>query len=203
MKKAFILAISIAVLFAFTTAGCKQEAKGGDATDQVKNEEDVDLEESEEEAPTQASPLKQASGDIEDLTISIDYGSPAVKGRVIWGELEGYGKVWRAGANETTSIEFSSDVIVNGNPLPAGKYGFFLIPIDGEAWVAIFNEEWSQELHGSWGAFGYKQEKDVLRIDVTPEWVKESLERLEYTVNDTGFTFAWEKARIKFEIIPK
>jgi len=203
MKKAFILAISIAILFAFTTAGCKQEAKGGDATSQVTNEEDVVDEENEGEEPTQASPRKQASGNIGEITISIDYGSPAVKGRKIWGELEGYGKVWRAGANETTSIEFGADVMVNGNSLPAGKYGFFLIPIEGEAWVAIFNEEWSQELHGSWGAFGYKQEKDVLRVDVKPEWVKESTERLEYTVNDSGFIFAWEKARIKFEIASK
>ena len=202
MKKAFILAISIAILFAFTTAGCKQEAKGGDATSEIKSEEEVSTE-NEEDAPPQASPRKQASDNIGDLAISIDYGSPAVKGRVIWGELEGYGKVWRAGANETTSIEFSADVMVNGNPLPAGKYGFFLIPIEGEAWVAIFNEEWSQELHGSWGAFGYKQEKDVLRVDVTPEWVKESMERLEYTVNDSGFAFAWEKARINFEITSK
>jgi len=202
MKKAFILAISIAILFAFTTAGCKQEAKGGDTTSEIKSEEEVSTE-NEEDAPPQASPRKQASDNIGDLAISIDYGSPAVKGRVIWGELEGYGKVWRAGANETTSIEFSADVMVNGNPLPAGKYGFFLIPIEGEAWVAIFNEEWSQELHGSWGAFGYKQEKDVLRVDVTPEWVKESMERLEYTVNDSGFAFAWEKARINFEITSK
>ena len=151
-------------------------------------------------AQNQASPRKQSSGKVDGVTINIDYGSPGVKGRKIWGGLESYGKVWRAGANETTSVEFSADVTVNGKPIPAGKYGFFLIPNENETWVAIFNEEWSRELHGAWGAFGYKSEKDVLRLDVTPEWSEDVMERLEYKVVDKGFDFGWEKARIKFEV---
>ena len=194
----------IIIMLAFVSISCKQEAKGKDITSQVGSSEAIEIDTNESaEEPVQASPRKQSSGDVDGVTISIDYGSPAVKDRTIWGELEGYGKVWRAGANETTAIEFNADVMVNGKFLPAGKYGFFLIPIEGEAWIAIFNEDWSQELHGAWGAFGYKQEKDVLRIDVTPDWEKESMERLEYTVSKKGFDFGWEKARIKFEITSK
>ena len=148
----------------------------------------------------QASPRKQASGEVDGVSVNIDYGSPSVKGREIWGGLEPYGKVWRAGANETTSIEFTDDVTVNGKSLPAGKYGFFIIPHEEGEWIVIFNEEWSRELHGAWGAFGYKQEKDVLRLDVMPEWSKENMESLEYKVEGDMVKFGWEKLRITLEI---
>ena len=151
-------------------------------------------------AMDQASPRKKASGEIDGVTVNIDYGSPSVKGREIWGGLEPYGKVWRAGANETTNFEFSDDVTINGKSLPAGKYGFFIIPDEEGDWVVIFNEEWSRELHGAWGAFGYKQEKDVLRLDIKPEWSKENMESLEYKIVEDEVKFGWEKLRITLNI---
>lgn len=148
------------------------------------------------------SPRKQAAGHIGDVKVVVDYGSPGVKRRKIWGKLEPYGKVWRAGANETTSIEFSKDVKINGTDVPAGKYGFYLIPNENEDWIAIFNTDWSREKHSAWGAYNYTPEHDVVRVKVTPEWAKKNQERLTYTVEDDGIHFAWAKARLTIPVEP-
>lgn len=71
-----------------------------------------------------ASPPATATGKIKDATITIAYSSPSVKGRKIWGGLESYDKVWRAGANEATTFETDKNITVQGKPLPAGKYSF-------------------------------------------------------------------------------
>ena len=123
------------------------------------------------------------------------YGSPRVRDRVIWGNLVPYDAVWRAGANETTALELTKDVEIQGQTISAGTYGFFIIPKKDEPWVIILNEEWSKELHDAWGAFNYKEEKDVARFEVTPEWNSKSLEALMYSVNDEEVVFQWEKAR--------
>lgn len=202
MRKVSLVMLALVFLSAFSMTGCKHEAKGEESNTDSK-ELTATTENSEEEAPVQASPRKQSTGEVDGVTVSIDYGSPSVKGRTIWGGLESYGKVWRAGANETTSVEFSADVTVNGESLPAGKYGFFLIPMEKGSWMAVFNEEWSRELHGAWGAFSYKQEKDVLRIDVNPVWADDVMESLQYKVVKSGFEFGWEKARLNFEVKAK
>src|SRR5690606_11501461 len=75
-----------------------------------------------------ASPAETVSGKINAATVTIHYSSPSVKGRKVFGELEPYGKVWRAGANEATTFETDKAIQVEGKPLPAGKYSFFLIP---------------------------------------------------------------------------
>ena len=205
MKKVLVSLLSCSILLSVAFTGCRQVAKGEDSDSEAQPEESVEITEiaEEGETPVQASPRKQSTGKIDGITVNVDFGSPSVKGRKIWGGLEGYEKVWRAGANQTTSIEFSGDVTVNGKALPAGKHAFFLIPYEEDAWIAIFNEEWSQEEHGAWGAFGYKQEKDVLRIDVTPDWSDEVMESLEYKVVKDGIEFGWEKARIKLLVKSK
>ena len=78
----------------------------------------------------QKSPRLQAKGTVNGANIVIDYGAPSVKGRTIWGGLEKYGAVWRAGANENTTIAFSHDAKVNGQQLPAGTYGLHIIPFE-------------------------------------------------------------------------
>jgi hypothetical protein len=72
--------------------------------------------------------------------ITVDYSSPGVKGRKIWGDLVPYGKIWRTGANEVTSITFSNPVKINGNELPAGNYGIHTIPGENE-WEIIFSKD--------------------------------------------------------------
>jgi len=143
----------------------------------------------------QKSPRKQVEGTIGDVNISIDYGAPSVKGRKIWGGLEKYDVVWRAGANENTTVTFDSDVKVAGESLPAGKYGFFIIPRESGEWVVIFNKK-----NDAWGAYSYSEEEDALRVELTPEMVEENQEELMYAVGSDGILFGWEKARLNIPV---
>lgn len=173
-----------------------------DSTDVVT--ETVDTTTAEEETPKPLkSPRRQSTGEVDGVQIDIDYGSPYVKERVIWGELVPYGKIWRAGANEATAITFGSDVMIDGSAIPAGTYALFIIPKENADWTIVLNEEWSKEIHGVWGAYDHKPDKDVLRFDVTPTFSEDNLESLTYTVTETGVTFAWEKATFSFEVTAK
>jgi Protein of unknown function (DUF2911) len=98
---------------------------------------------------------------ITDITIS--YHRPLVKGRKVWGGLVPYGQVWRAGANENTTIEFSDPVTIEGNPLPKGIYGLHTIP-GADEWTVIFSKNST-----SWGSFTYDQAEDALRVTVKPQ----------------------------------
>ncbi|PQA90875.1 hypothetical protein B0A69_19265 [Chryseobacterium shigense] len=142
-----------------------------------------------------ASPAATATGKIKDATITIAYSSPSVKGRTIWGGLEAYDKVWRAGANEATTFETDKDITVQGKKLPAGKYSFFLIPKQSGTWTAIFNKEPKQ-----WGAYKYEQAKDALRVDVKTKALPATQEALVYKVNSNGFTMDWDKISVPVEI---
>ncbi len=146
--------------------------------------------------------------------ITIDYSRPGVKGRKIWGELVPYGMApgnkeskgkpfpWRAGANENTTIEFNKDVLIEGNRLPAGKYGIFMIPSEKD-WVIIFSKNDS-----AWGSFSYNQTEDALRINVTPVEAPH-IEWLMYGFDDLAGTSAtvylwWDNLKVPFKIaLPK
>ena len=141
------------------------------------------------------SPRKETTGNVNGVNVTIDYGSPSVKGRKIWGELEKYGKVWRAGANATTSIAIDKDVKIQGESLSAGKYAFFIIP-DENKWTIIFNRDWDE-----WGAYNYDSSQDVLRLEVLPDWNKETSERLVYSISENGLTLSWERVRITLDIL--
>lgn len=153
----------------------------------------------DEEAPAETveeppSPRKESTGVANGINIVVDYGSPAVKSRKIWGGLEDYGKVWRAGANATTSVSFDKNALINGESLEAGKYALFIIPEEDE-WTVIFNKDWDE-----WGAFAYDEAKDVLRIKTKPIWAEEVQERLEYKISESSLDFAWEKVRISLDV---
>lgn len=148
-----------------------------------------------QETKKPASPPTTATGKIKDATITIAYSSPSVKGRTIWGGLEAYNKVWRAGANEATTFETDKDITVQGKPLPAGKYSFFLIPKESGTWTAIFNKEPKQ-----WGAFKYEEAKDALRVDVKTKALPTRQENLVYKINNNGFTMDWDKISVPVEI---
>lgn len=145
------------------------------------------------------SPLSKVHQRIGLTDVTFTFGSPGVKDRTIWGELVPYDKVWRAGANEATTIEFSSDVKLNGNDVPAGKYSFFTIPSKGE-WTIILNKTAEQ-----WGAYRYDQNEDLLRFKVTPKQTEQFFERLKYCFRDVTdekatAALAWEKLMVPFEI---
>jgi hypothetical protein len=109
--------------------------------------------------------------------ITINYHRPLVKGRKIWGSIVPYGQVWRAGANENTTIEFSDPVSIEGKPLAKGTYGLHMIPNENE-WTVIFSKNTS-----AWGSFTYNQAEDALRVTVKPE-AAEMKEALAYEVDN-------------------
>jgi len=130
--------------------------------------------------------------------VSIDYSSPGVKGRKIFGELVPFGEVWRTGANEVTSITFSNPVKVNGNDLPAGTYGIHIIPGESE-WEIIFSKDTKVD-----GSSTYDPAKDALRIKVKPE-DHAFMERMTFlftdvTDNSANVNLAWDKLIVPFKI---
>lgn len=143
------------------------------------------------------SPLKQLKGSIENLVLTLTYGSPSVKGRVIWGDLVPYQEVWRSGANEATTFEVSADVMIGEQRLPAGKYALFTIPGEQD-WTLIFNTVADQ-----WGAYQYDETKDALRVKVMPETSETASETLEFSVeNGNTVILSWEKIRVPFTVSP-
>jgi hypothetical protein len=130
--------------------------------------------------------------------ITITYHRPEVGGREIWGKTVPYGKVWRAGANENTTITFSDDVSVEGKPLLAGTYGLHTIP-DKDQWTIIFSKNST-----SWGSFSYDEKEDALRVTTKPHAV-ESFEVLTYVFDDVKpdsavATLRWEKLAVPIHI---
>lgn len=140
-----------------------------------------------------ASPRDSVSAIVNGATITINYGSPSVKGRKIWGDLVPYDAVWRTGANEATRFTTDKDINVEGKTLPAGTYGFFAIP-GKSSWTIIFNSVARQ-----WGAFKYDSSKDVLRVTVTPQTIAKH-ERLIYTIDANGFNLIWDELKVPVSI---
>ena len=129
----------------------------------------------------QKSPKKEVTGKIGESTLTVNYSAPSVKGRVIWGELVPFNKVWRAGANENTTITFNKDILVKAKKVPAGKYGLFIIPIDGEEWTVIFSKK-----NDAWGSNGYDEANDLIRFNVKPTTVDQNEELMTFAVNKKG-----------------
>jgi hypothetical protein len=157
---------------------------------------------------------------VTDVTIT--YSRPAVKGRKIWGDppagaaggtatlddartrmkdapIVPFGHVWRTGANEATVFEVSDGVLINGQPLAAGRYSLHTLPTKDE-WTIIFNSN-----AGQWGSFSYDEKKDVLRVKAKPQMLPESQELLTYTFdpvtdNSAQVNIRWEKAVVPFTV---
>ena len=144
------------------------------------------------------SPNATVSQTVGITHITIDYSSPGVKNRTIWGELVPFGEVWRTGANEVTSITFDDPVKINGSELPAGTYGIHTIPGETE-WEIIFSKDTEVDAGSN-----YDTEKDALRIKVKPE-AAPFIERMIFiftntTDNKTTVNLWWEKLRVSFDI---
>ncbi len=128
------------------------------------------------------------------VNVEINYGTPGVKDRKIWGELVPYNKIWRTGANEATTIEFSKPILIEGNKIPAGKYSLFTIPGITE-WTIILNKVADQ-----WGTYKYNKEEDLIRFKVKP--IKnEHQERLNFSIEyvdsyKANIIFKWEKIEL-------
>src|SRR4051812_46594355 len=136
------------------------------------------------------SPPDSAMGTVAGAHITIKYSSPAVKGRKIWGALVPYDSVWRAGANEATTFETDKDIKVQGQNLPAGKYGLFAVPGQSN-WTIVFNKVPNQ-----WGAFKYDMSQDQLRVTTKPRKSASMNERLKYRITSNGFSLMWENLEV-------
>lgn len=145
------------------------------------------------------SPPATATGKINGATITINYSSPAVKGRKIWGGLVPYGQVWRAGANEATIFETDKDIKVEGKPLPAGKYSLYAIAGENE-WTIIFNSETGQWGVKRTGETTREAAKDKLTIKVKPHKSAKMNERLAYEVTNKGFALRWENVEVPVSV---
>jgi tetratricopeptide (TPR) repeat protein len=163
-------------------------------------------------APSGGNKKASVSEQIGLTQVTIHYDRPGVKGREgkIWGQLvpagftdQGFGSSkaapWRAGSNENTTIEFTSDVKINGQPLPAGRYGFF-IAYDPNESILIFSRNST-----SWGSFFYDDKEDVLRVNIRPVALDKSVEWLKYefsdeTANSAIVSLQWEKLSFPFKV---
>jgi hypothetical protein len=145
------------------------------------------------------SPPATAAGKIGDATITIDYSSPSVKGRKIFGGLLPYGKIWRAGANEATTFQTDKDLIVEGKKLPAGKYSFFATPGENE-WTIFFNSETGQGGTKKDGTANMDPAKTVLSVVVKPKKLTDLTEKLTYSVLSTGVDLRWENSDVFISI---
>ena len=130
--------------------------------------------------------------------ITINYHRPLVNGRQIWGKVVPYGQVWRAGANENTTITFTDPVTIEGQPLDKGTYGMHMIPGESQ-WTVIFSKD-----AAAWGSFSYKQEDDALRVTVKPHPTGD-YDALTYDFDDpkpdsTVVTMSWDKVAVPFKV---
>ena len=140
-----------------------------------------------------------ATGKIGEANVTINYHSPGLRGRTVWGGLVPYNEVWVTGAHNATNIEIDKDFIVAGTSIPKGKYALFTIP-GKEEWTIIINKNWEQHLTDD-----YLQKEDVVRIKVKPDQLNEKVERLQYFIEDNkngkgSIAVAWEKVKVKFYI---
>jgi hypothetical protein len=136
---------------------------------------------------------------IGGVHVHIDYSSPGVKGRIIWGGLVPYDQVWVAGAHKATSVDFSGDVIVGDKPVSKGKYAIFAIP-GKEIWTIVLNKKWDQHLTDE-----YSDKEDVLRIQVKPEVSNKKVERLSYQVIPEDGTkgkisLSWDSVQVSIPV---
>lgn len=143
------------------------------------------------------SPRKQLKGTVDGVDVTINYGSPAVNERTIYGDLVPYGKVWRTGANEATRITFGQDVMVGeeGTMLTAGTYSLFTMPTDRDNWTIIFNKTADQ-----WGAYDYSEDDDAARVRGTATSISSPAERMDFAVEGNEIELMWSDLKVSFPV---
>jgi len=148
------------------------------------------------------SPAASASCELgTGKTVKTDYSSPRVKGRKIYGDLVPFGQVWRTGANEATTFVTSSDIVVGGTNVPAGKYTIFTVP-NADKWSLVISKG-----TGEWGTQYPGQDKDLARVDMKVSKLSSPLENftISYEKSGSGCTMNldWETTRASLDIKAK
>ncbi|MBI1316501.1 DUF2911 domain-containing protein [bacterium] len=137
------------------------------------------------------SPAREARGMVDGVEVVIQYNAPSVKGRKIFGGLVPFGEVWRTGANENTTIEFKEALKVGDQIVKPGKYGLFTIPGE-KTWTWILNVD-----NNNWGAYKYKQNRDVMRQVADATTASESTEQMTFLVDDSGIELRWANTSVR------
>jgi len=139
------------------------------------------------------SPAVTASGKIDGVTVTVNYGQPSARGRKIMGALVPYGKIWRTGANATTSIEFSDAVKIDGKAVAKGKYGLYTIPGESE-WTIMINKDIK------WGSDEYTEKQDVVRVKAKPAKTASFVEAFTIAVEKNMVVMRWENTEVAFKV---
>ena len=143
------------------------------------------------------SPRKELKGTVDGVGVTINYGSPSVNQRTIYGDLVPYGKVWRTGANEATRITFAQPVKVGteGTELAAGTYSLFTMPSSRNEWTVIFNKKAEQ-----WGAYDYADADDVARVNGTATEISTPAEKMDFALEGNDITLMWADLKVSFPV---
>lgn len=178
------------VFFALVLAACQPAQEHQNHTQSPENQVVSDT--------AKGSPKRTAMANIGNAHVHIEYSSPAVRKRTIWGGLVALDAVWVTGAHKATSISFSEDVKIANQIVPKGKYAFFTIP-SKDRWTLILNKNWEQHL-----ADEYSEKDDILRWQAQVDSVAHT-ERLTYQVVPKGdkngsIEIIWEKVKVSFEV---
>lgn len=194
--------IFAAVLFVAMVSACsapKPEEKESSPATPVTMDEGVVIQEQPEADTLKGSLRAKAMGTIGSTNFAIRYHSPAVRGRIVWGGLVPFDRVWVTGAHMATSLEIDSDVTIGNTLVPAGKYGLFTIP-GNDTWTIIINRNWEQHLTDE-----YDEKDDVVRIIMKPEQEGTNQERLRYVIEAESATEGeivvyWEKLEVSLPV---
>jgi hypothetical protein len=144
-----------------------------------------------------SQPPKSPRVTADGKDVSVSYGQPSKRGRVIFGQLEPYGKVWRTGANEATEITFKKDATFGGQAVKAGTYTLFTIPNENE-WTVILNPELKQ-----WGAYGYDKikSKDLPHVKVPAKKLNSAVEKLTLRFDDkNNLVIEWDQTQVEVPV---
>jgi hypothetical protein len=157
---------------------------------------------SQQDKSKRPSPPAKAECKFSDgKTITVDYSSPRMKGRKIFGDLVPFGKVWRAGANEATTFVTTADATVGGKAVPAGSYTIFAIP-NADKWTLIISKT-----TGEWGTDYSGEANDLARVDMKVSALPSPAENFTIAFDQTaaGCTLRldWESTRASVEIVHK
>jgi len=140
-----------------------------------------------------ASKNGRLEGQIDGVGVVVTYGRPKVRDRKVWDGLVPYGKVWRTGADEATTVTFDQAVEVQGKKLAAGTYALFTKPRP-DGWEVIFNAEPEQ-----WGAYKRDPDKDVLSVSAEPE-AHEHTEALTFSIEGGALVFKWDELALPIRV---
>lgn len=184
--------IAIVIGLSMTIMACETETQTEEAAETEHQHHTTDT--AEIDLNTTKSIPREAHGQVGDAHVTIQYTSPGVRGRVIWGGLVAYDQVWVTGAHHATKVTFSAPVRIDGKMIPQGTYALFSIP-GRESWTLILNRNWEQHL-----ADDYDQDEDLIRVTTTPEDI-ELEERLVYDIQKSGegkgrIKIAWENKAV-------